>query len=40
MDRLKDDYELLIENKFQELKMTLIHTSGISDLYRKARNLC
>lgn len=40
MNRLKEDYELLIENKLKELRMTQIHTSGISDVYRRARKLC
>ena len=37
---LKEDYECAIENKLKELRMTHIHTSGVSEVYRRARQLC
>lgn len=40
MNMLKEDYECAIENKLKELRMTHIHTSGVSEVYRRARQLC
>ena len=44
-DNLNIDYNryqkaIEIQNKLKELRMTHIHTSGVSEVYRRARQLC